>query len=114
MMTSVAMMLSSTIIRIFLGMTVRSREMIRFENARTKVRDNPMTNAVFSCTVTARALQIPSICIKIGLFLRKGVENVLNCCVWVTFIFYSLAGHVFSLPDKCNNCLDLNFKDTGS
>ena len=60
------MTLNSTIIRIFRGMTLRIREMVRFENDNTNVRESPMTIAVFIWTVTAKAEQMPSICLEMG------------------------------------------------
>ena len=80
------MTVSSTIIRIFLGIKCRINEMDKLENASTKVSERLITTAVLSCTVTANAEQIPKICPEIGLLSQIGVKNTRKALVRVNFI----------------------------
>ena len=54
------------------GMPLRSKEMMRFENAVTTVTEVPITKAGFSLAVTAKQEQMPSTNIVTGLVLRRG------------------------------------------
>ena len=63
---------------------------VRLEKASTNVRDNAITMAVFIWTVTARAEQIPSICMETGLFWINGSENALKYRDCVSFIVHPL------------------------
>ena len=64
--------LMAGIILILLGIVLRISDIIRLLNAVIIVTDSPMTMAGLSCEVTARAEQIPRICIVIGLSFPSG------------------------------------------
>ena len=70
--TKAATTTSCTIILILLGIVLRISDIIRLLNAVIIVTDSPMTMAGLSCEVTARAEQIPRICIVIGLSFPSG------------------------------------------
>ena len=78
MITRVAMTATSTMMRMLRGIWRRSDEIARLEKATTKVRATPMTMAVFNCTVTARAEQMPRICLEMGLLCHKAWEMAWN------------------------------------
>ena len=74
--TRVAMILISTMMRIFLGIRFRILDITRLEKATTRVRATPITMAVLSCTVTASAEQIPSICFDTG-FASQSASRII-------------------------------------
>ena len=62
-------------IRIRLGIVLRSSEITTLENAVITVTERPITMAGSSLAVTAKAEQIPNTCTVTGLFNPSGVEN---------------------------------------
>ena len=87
-------------IRIRLGIVFLRSEQIRLERPVTIMTERPITNAPFSCTVTASEEQIPRTRTEIGLPLNIGFKNVslmfpiilfLHCVFWFNFsnnLFY--------------------------
>ena len=71
-MTKVATTTNWTIIRMRLGMPLRSKEMMKFDKAVTTVTEAPITKAGFSWAVTARQEQMPNTNTVTGLVLRRG------------------------------------------
>ena len=75
-MTSEAMTVICTIMRMLVGTCFRIRLTPMLEKASTKITARHITIAVSSLLVTASAEQIPSICRAIGLLLRIGSSRV--------------------------------------
>ena len=63
-------------IRIRIGIVLRISEIITLDIATMIVTAIPITNAGFSCTVTASAEHIPNTCTTTGLFKFKGPSRV--------------------------------------
>ena len=75
MITSEAMIVICTMMRILVGIWFRNKLTSRFENSSTKMTAAHMTSAVSILVVTASAEQIPSTCSVIGLLLKSGSVN---------------------------------------
>ena len=73
--TNAATTTNCTMIRIRLGIVLRSKEITTFEKAVITVTERPITIAGSSLAVTASAEQIPSTCTVTGLFNPSGVAN---------------------------------------
>ena len=73
--TKAAMMTMKAGISISSGISFRRREMITFEQTRTKVKRMPIPNAVSKEVVTASAGQVPRTAMKRGLFLKIPVTK---------------------------------------
>lgn len=73
--TNAATTTNCTMIRIRLGIVLRSKEITTFEKAVITVTESPITIAGSSLAVTASAEQIPSTCTVTGLFNPSGVAN---------------------------------------
>jgi hypothetical protein len=78
MMTSEAMIVSWTMMRMLPGVWLRTRLTARFANAATSVTPTAITSALSSRVVTASAEQMPSTWMAIGLLTRTGVASVLR------------------------------------
>ena len=118
MITNVAITATSTMMRMLRGMTRRMLDMAKLENATTRVKAILMTMAVLSCTVTAKAEQIPNICLEIGFASQSARAISLNEVVFriarqgrviVPFILISLR-----YPGGSAIRFFLNLIDTGS
>ncbi len=72
MITSDAMIVICTMIRMLLGISLRIIEMAALEHPVTNVTAMLITTAVSSFTVTAKALHRPRICNAIGLLSMSG------------------------------------------
>ena len=90
-MTNVDITTSSTMIRIFLGITFLRIEIVIFENVNTNVIAKTIIADGKICVVTASDEQIPNIAIDIGLASMSGFLNVLNASVLKIFIFIPFA-----------------------
>ena len=77
-MTSDAMIVICTIIRMVCGMWFRMMLTDRLEKAVTNVRAMHIVTAVSSFVVTASAEQMPSTCSAIGLLLNSGSSSTLR------------------------------------
>ncbi len=66
----------STIMRILLGIALRSTEMMTLEAVSTAVRARHITAAVSILTVTASAEQMPRIWMVIGLLSERGSRMI--------------------------------------
>ena len=76
MITSEAMIVICTMMRMLVGMNLRMRLTELFAMAVTKMRARHMVTAVSSFVVTARAEQIPRICKAMGLSSKIGPSRV--------------------------------------
>ncbi len=57
-------------------MNLRIMETVRLEKEATNINPMPMTNELINKFVTARAEQIPNICLKTGLSLKTPREKI--------------------------------------
>ena len=75
MTTRPATTTSCTMMRMLVGMVLRSSEIITLEKASTAITLRPMTMAGSSLAVTASTEQMPRICTTTGLSFEKGLKN---------------------------------------
>ena len=78
------------------GMIFRSAEMIRFENTRTAVVDNPIPTPLIAVVVTARVGHMPNIRTKVGFSLMIPL--------------YKRSAHLFIFPPPTVPCSSLRNK----
>jgi hypothetical protein len=77
-MTYEAIMRTWTIIRIRAGVTFLNRETVTFDMVATKIRLSPMIKVLINKLVTARAEQIPRICLKTGFSSQIPLKKILR------------------------------------
>ena len=78
MITNDEMMVNCTMMRMELGILLRSRLTKKLEKVRTKITAPHITTEVSILVVTARAEQIPSTCNAMGLFSKSGSSSALR------------------------------------